>query len=372
MSKTSFDTPTRAGIWKAHKTKCFYCYEDLEFKDLHIDHIIPESISGLKIKELILEYGLNESFTINGFENLVPTHRICNQRKTDDVFTKASTLYYLELAAKKVDSVKTEIEKLKRRNYFNQLYSKIASALEQDFINIDELAKMINEKRNFDWNEKEIKLPIAIQFEDGLFDTFSFEESFDNLYDKKILFGGVYESIDLQNDTNVNISISTLREWIEAINNGFYPYTNSDIKMSESVDFLGNLLESIKNAKLPKVSFLDEPWIAINNLDYLSPKILWDPEEILVTNIQNGESIGDLYRKKLINLTETDLFDISIEFDGFETLISEQFRADLNNDGIEDILVRTWCRAIGGSLGFGNTLILTRQSTKSLIEPCIF
>ena len=369
MSKTSFDTPTRAGIWSAHKTKCFYCNTDIDFKDLNIDHIIPESISKQKLKELILEYGLNESFMINGFENLVPTHRICNQRKTDDVFNKASILYYLGLNVKKVESVKAEIEKLKRKNYFNKFHSKIVSALEQDYINVDELAKIINEKRNFDWTEKEIKLPIAIHFDDGLFDTFYFDKSFDDLYDKKIIFGGVFESINLINDSDEDITISTLREWMEATKKGFYPLTTKAIKLSENVDFLGNLLMAVEKAKLPKVSFLDEPWISINNLDYLSPKILFDPEEKFIINIQNGESIGDLYRKNLIKLNETDLFDISIEFDGLETSISEQFRADLNDDGIEDILVRAWYRSIHGSLGFGETLILKRQSTKSLIEP---
>jgi hypothetical protein len=369
MSNTSLDTPTRTGIWMAHKTKCFYCSNDIEFNDLNIDHIIPESVSDHKLKELILEYGLNESFRINGFENLVPTHRICNQRKNDGVFNKASTLYYLKLTEKKVKAVRIEINKLKRKNFFNKLHSKIASALEQDFINIDELVKIINEKRNIDWTEKEMKLPIAIHFEDTSFDTFYFNKRFDNLYDKKIIFGGVFKSIDLKNDSNEDITIATLREWFEATKQGFYPFTNTAIKLSESVDFLGNLLRAIENAKLPKVSFLDKPWIAINNLDYLSPKILFDPEEKFVINIQNGESIGDLYRKNLINLNETDSFDISIEFDGLETSISEQFRADLNDDGIEDILVRTWYRATGGSLGFGETLILTRRSTKSLIEP---
>ncbi|KUJ55306.1 HNH endonuclease [Chryseobacterium aquaticum] len=369
MSKTSFDTPTRAGIWSAHGTKCFYCNTDIDFKDLNIDHIIPQSISDHKLKELILEYGLNESFTINSFENLVPTHRICNQRKTDSVFNKSSVLYYLDLNTKKVEFVKAEINKLKRKKYFNQLHSKIASALEQDYINIDELTKIINEKRNIDWVEKEIKLPIAIHFDDASLDTFYFDKNFDYLYDKKIIFGGIYESISLKNDFDEDINISTLREWMEATKQGFYPLTTSDIKLSENVDFLGNLLNTIENAKLPKVSFLNEPWISIDNLDYLSPKILFDPEGILTTNIQNGESMGDLYRKKLINLIETDLFDISIEFDGFETSISEQFRADLNDDGIEDILVKTWYRAISGSLGFGTTLILTKKSIKSLIEP---
>jgi len=368
MSKTSFDTPTRAGIWNANKTKCFYCYTEIEFTDLHIDHIIPEGVSDAELKELISEYGLNKSFTINSFENLVPTHRICNQRKTDDVLNKATILYYFGLNAKKVESVKTEIKKLKRKDYYNKLNSKIASALDQDFINVDELTKIINEKKSIDWIEKVIILPIAINFEDSSFNTFCFDKNLDNLYDKKIIFGGVFKSIDLKNDSNENITISTLKEWMEATKQGFYPFTNTTIKLAENVDFLGNLIKAVENAKLPKVSFLDEPWIAINNLDYLSPKLLFDPEEKFITNIQNGESIGDLYRKNLVKLNQSNLFDLSIEFDGFETSISEQFRADLNDDGIEDILVRIWYRAIGGSLGFGETLILTRQSTKSLIE----
>lgn len=369
MSKTSFDAPTRTGIWTANKTKCFYCYTDVEFKDLHIDHIIPESILEPQLKELILEYGLNESFTINSFENLVPTHRICNQRKTDDVLNKATILYYLGLNAKKVESVKKEINKLKRKGYFNQFSSKIASALEQDYLNIDELTKIINEKRSTDWIKKEIKLPIAIEFKDSSFDTFAFDNNLDNLYNKKIIFGEVYESIDLKNDSDTDITISTLGEWIEAEKNGFYPFTTADIKMSENVSFLANLLETLKNAKLPKFSFLDNPWIDIKDIDYLSPTILYDPEEKLINNIQNGESIGDLKRQDIVSVTYPDLFDISIQFNGFETSISEQFRADLNDDGIEDIFVRTWHKAINGSLGFGNTLILSKQSTKLLIQP---
>ncbi|SHE78986.1 HNH endonuclease [Chryseobacterium takakiae] len=367
MSKTSFDASTRTGIWKANKAKCFYCYTDIEFKDLHIDHIIPEGLSEEKLKELILEYGLNESFTINSFENLVPTHRICNQRKTDLVFNKASILYYLGLNAKNVELIKREINTLKRNNSFNQLYSKIVSALDQNHINLDDLTNIINEKKSVDWHEKEIKLPIAIDFANDSFNKFSFDINLDSLYDKKMIFGGVFESIDLRNNVNDEVTISNLREWIDATNKGFYPLTNTDIKLSENVDFLDNLLRAIKNAKLPKVSFLDD--ILITDLDYLSPKILFDPEKKFHINIRNKDSVGDLFRKNLVNVTEENLYNISIEFDGFKTSISEQFRADLNDDGIEDILVRKWNRAINGSLGFGETIILTRQSTKSLIEP---
>jgi hypothetical protein len=51
-----------------------------------------------------------------------------------------------------------------------------------------------------------------------------------------------------------------------------------------------------------------------------------------------------------------------------ETSLIELFRADFNNDGIEDIFVRGWTRAVGGTLGFGFTSILTRYSNKNLID----
>jgi hypothetical protein len=51
-----------------------------------------------------------------------------------------------------------------------------------------------------------------------------------------------------------------------------------------------------------------------------------------------------------------------------ETSLIEQFRADFNNDGIEDMFVKGWVRAVGGTFGQGFTKILTRYSNKHLIE----
>jgi hypothetical protein len=51
-----------------------------------------------------------------------------------------------------------------------------------------------------------------------------------------------------------------------------------------------------------------------------------------------------------------------------ETCLTEQFRADFNNDGIEDMFVDGWIRAIRGTLGGGFTSILTRYSENHLIE----
>ena len=83
---------------------------------------------------------------------------------------------------------------------------------------------------------------------------------------------------------------------------------------------------------------------------------------------KQGLSVGDLVRQGNVKVNESGIYKVSLEFDGMETSLIEQFRADFNNDGIEDIFVRGWTRAIGGTLGYGFTTILTRYSNKHLIE----
>ncbi len=141
--------------------------------------------------------------------------------------------------------------------------------------------------------------------------------------------------------------------------------------MSSSFTFLEEFLNAMEKAKMPKVSFVSEPWIEIDNLDYLSPNLLHDFEGKLGEFSNSGLSIGDLVLRGIIKQNQSDIYKVSLEFAGMETSLIEQFRADFNNDGIEDIFVRGWTRAVGGTLGFGFTTILTRYSEKHLIEEVV-
>ena len=370
MSKTTFDNITRTALWTAYKNICFYCSQTLDWGDLHIDHIIPESLlqKDKEFEKIKLDLELDKNFNLNELYNLVPSHSKCNHRKSDDIFSKSTTLFYLSITYKTEAKIKVEIEKLKKNKNKGLILSKLQSALSTNDIDSKEIKKILIEAEKNNWNIKEIKLPFGVEFIDIIYDTFYFDTDFSKLFDNKLLIHNDEESLELVNDVDERINVSTLNEWKKATEEGYYPLTTYAIKTSSTFTFFEELIEALEKAKMPKASFINEPWIEIDMLDYLSPNILMDIEGELNEYIKNGLSIGDLVKQGIVKINSPYIYKISLEFGGFETSLIEQFRADFNNDGIEDIFVRGWTRAIGGTMGFGFTSILTKLSEKHLIE----
>jgi hypothetical protein len=370
MSKTTFDNIIRNALWTAYKNNCFYCSQPLSWGDLHIDHIIPESLlqKNDELEKIKQDFGLDENFNLNGLYNLVPSHSKCNSRKSDNLFPKNTTLFYLTITHQTESKIKIEIEKLKRNKNKGLILSKLQSALSINAIDIKDLKKILTEAEKNDWNIKEIKLPFGIEFIDEIYDTFYLDTDFSKLLDSQLLIHNDQDSLNLINDNNEKINVSTLNEWKKAIKEGYYPITNYAIKLSSTFTFFEKLIEALEKAKMPKVSFIEDPWIEIDMLDYLSPNILMDIEGELTEYIKSGLSIGDLVKKGIVKINSSHIYKISLEFGGFETSLIEQFRADFNDDGIEDIFVSGWTKATKGTMGFGFTAILTRLSEKHLIE----
>lgn len=371
MSKTTFDNLTRSSIWTAYKNLCFYCSQSLDWGDLQIDHIIPESLENnpTELERIKNDLGLDDNFDLNAIYNLVPSHSKCNLRKSNDLFPKSTTLFYLSLSLKAEVKVKAEIEKLKKKKNKGLIISKLQSALSANIINTEELKIILKDAEKKDWDIKEIKLPNGIEFIDEIYDIFYLNTDFSRFLDKKLMIYNDDEYLELENDNNDKVTVSTLNEWKDATDKGFYPMTTYAIKMSSTFTFFEEFIQVLEKAKMPKVSFINDPWIKINMLDYLSPNILFDVEGRLNEYIEDGLSIGELVRRGIVKFDSSPgIYEFTLEFEGFETSLLEQFRADFNDDGIEDIFVSGWVRAIHGTMGFGFTEILTRLSQKHLID----
>lgn len=110
----------RHAIWTVHREECYICKEPLPFKELEIDHVIPKFLkeNPAELAEVKKQFGLQDAFDIDGFENLLPSCRKCNQRKGSKPW-KPSPLIQMTLdnASDKAADVLRVIDKtLKTKN----------------------------------------------------------------------------------------------------------------------------------------------------------------------------------------------------------------------------------------------------------------
>lgn len=366
MSITTFDDVFRAALWNVYKNKCFYCGHLLDWASYQIDHIVPEWLKSdqKKLTKIITEFGLDGDFDLNISYNLVPAHVQCNNRKSGIIFEKSTTLFYMELSKEKQKALARELEKIRNKKNKGTIFAKVQAALANGLISHNEMAELLKTAKENQWSSKSVDLPNEIDYIEGVIRTFYLNGNYDWLANKNI----PGNQIDMVNGEGGQRSPITLNGFKQAIVDGYYPKTNADIRNASGFTFLESFLGALTNAAIPKISFVDEPRITLQDLKYLSPSILMDMEDNLKPYIEKGCSVQDLINEGLVKVTDPFQYEVSLQYDNFEVSLREHFRADFNNDGIEDIFVQSWTNAVGGSLGFGDTIILTRYSNKHLLE----
>lgn len=120
MAKYKFSQAERFAVWKTHGERCFWCAEPLSLQETTVDHVLPESLLGKpqELERIKTLFGLDETFSINGFSNWIPTHQHCNNQKRDTVFKAGEVmLAILERVgrkAKAAQEAKDRIESNKR------------------------------------------------------------------------------------------------------------------------------------------------------------------------------------------------------------------------------------------------------------------
>lgn len=366
MSITTFDDVFRAALWQVYKNRCFYCTEPLDWSSYQIDHIVPEWLKDdpEKLAELIQEFGLDSDFDLNVSYNLVPAHIQCNNRKSGKIFEKSTTLYFVQLSKEKQKVLSKEIESIRNKKNKGTIFAKVQAALANGLISHNEMAQLLKTAKENQWSAKSVELPHEIDYIEGVIQTFYLNGDYYWLANKAI----PDNEIDMINDKGDQQSPKSLKEFNKAIEDGYYPKTNADIRNASGFTFLASFLKALTKAAISQISFVEEPRITLLNLECLSPTLLMDMEDNLKPYIEKGCSVQDLIDEGLVKVKDPFQYEVCLEYDNFEVSLREHFRADFNNDGIEDIFVQTWTNAVGGSLGFGDTIILTRYSNKHLLE----
>jgi hypothetical protein len=87
-----------------------------------------------QLRSLLDDYGLEHHFDINDYGNLVPSHAQCNLRKSNLIFERGVTLFYISIAMSKAGAARLEEEKSINSLKVDKLLSSLHIALDEGLI----------------------------------------------------------------------------------------------------------------------------------------------------------------------------------------------------------------------------------------------
>ena len=373
MARRTFPTSIRAAIWRAHDRRCIYCTEPVAFADLDIDHIVPVHFKEKpnQFVELLNEYGLGIDFDLNGLLNLVPTHRHCNLQKKGQVLPKNRALHFLSIAEGKYDQVCKYISQLKEQALKDKVSVLLQVALEEERISREELFSIAD---RYAKSQNIFEVLMAFPFVDSELKGFLSSTDIDSLYDRPILprTHGLEKLVMVGPGTTgeEKIEVRTCREWVEATREGYYPSTTYDIKEESFFNKVYALVVALAQAKIPKHKYISDQKASISDIDLLPvtflPVLSGDDVEELQSFESRGISIADLIVQGKVKVVSSSPLSLTLHYNYMGLCLNEILRADLNDDGIEDILVGGYEWALEGTFGAGFTMAVTRLSRTSL------
>ena len=147
--KRKFRYSEKYAIWHCHGRRCRLCLEPLTLPDMSVDHFLPETLLNEdKYQErvaAISEHGLPKEFQINGYENLLPTHRNCNEAKGSQVLKFApGNMIILERLRSRAGKVEETVRKIEAGGSQNKLFGIMMSELESGRISREELDEVVS------------------------------------------------------------------------------------------------------------------------------------------------------------------------------------------------------------------------------------
>lgn len=361
MSKTRIEDSLRLAIYEAYKGKCFYTGEPVSYIDFQVDHIIPESKKA-DIEIIKKRLGLEDDFNVNSEENLVPSRPGINLRKNDQMFSDNTLLHYFEQTKAKKPTIVELHQKYKKQSKQSSGYKMIDKLLVSGAISLEDLYDYIHWKIMEQWRNKTITLNYPIRLTDGVMRELSVNDSHRELLSKTLDLFGEGRGVGLVGDNDKKVEVHSLSEWKVYTEKGYYPNTNADIRMSATFEFLDGLLTALDIAQKPKLSFVEGQSMR---------ELIGRASASVLINIEN--EITEATIGKLVEVGEAEIMEqednsVCIRYGGFLNTFSEQFRADLTKDGIENIFCYVWRNADGGSMGWGETMILGCHSKGGVIE----
>lgn len=147
-------------MFKVFNGQCQWCREPLNFQNFHVDHVLPEELlndTG-RLKDVLEVYGLDGTFNINDYENWIPSHPYCNQRKGKTVYEGLPLIKtILDSCAKNKERAQRMEMRLNQEPKKAEILAKVQAAISFNLINLQELQSFVLNTDIMDSDDEDFK-----------------------------------------------------------------------------------------------------------------------------------------------------------------------------------------------------------------------
>jgi cytochrome c553 len=365
------DVVERYAIWEVHGKRCAYCREHLLFRDMELDHVIPRTTANqpdIWVAQKRL-HGLHAEFDIDSIPNRLPACGPCNNRKRDAPFSAELTQINLNKAKYLHRQVEERTARIRRQQNTDRTRINLINEIQLGNLSDEDIDRISAQARNEAGR-------FAVNPDGWLQGNMPLLElsrtDIDGYLDQAVNPNGD-EGLELQGVEGTTQTVKTLREYEAAHAQGLYAGTNYGMSM-EFLHFTRPLaiLKYLRVARFAERSYISDPNRGLSDVALVPASLLYTVHDAFDPANRPAELAGqtvlDLVNRQTAKILSVGSHFLRIEFDGWITFLLELMRADVNGDGLEEMVVHRGGGPVDGTLRMANVLALTRIGPQALFS----
>lgn len=367
--RRQLSTEERAAIWEAYNKRCPYTGDLIAFSDLEIDHVVPITIAPDDLARLKRENIVAEDFDLNGLGNLLPTKRFQNGTKSARVRPNNVLINFLDIARQHQEVIEARLAASIEDRKLLTAYLQLKAKADRNSLDVEDV---VDVHRQQDGMTRLRHSPELAGADDITLLNAALAR--DLMTKPFALGGGGIDAVVVRDDAGTRTICTNCLEFQVAQQKGYWPETQFDMNCYGMADRNCGMLAALETAAFAPHSVLRYPRITCRDLDRWSSawvRQVWIEfdEKTDGPLFARCKTIADLIAEGACDVVEQEDWRVAIEpRNGFALALSELFRADLDGDGEEEILVFDLLYATGGTLRAGSVGI-AKPDADGILQP---
>jgi hypothetical protein len=338
--RKQFDQATRVAIWEAHGKRCAYTGEPIDYSELQIDHVVAAEGNQRRISQLKSSGIIPQNFDFNAFENLLPTKGFRNRQKSDFIGNDAQVVFFLGLAGKAKGKAEKILADSVNSDRALSSYLRLKASATKNDVTVEDLLDVLRHQA-----DGEIRLRVAPEVGESEVHRANASIASSLMTKPFALGGGSITSVTLHSHDGGDIVCGNVEEFLDASRKGYVAHTQYEMNAAALAERTAQLLFAIQSAKFAPRSSIRFPRIDFQNLDkwaieWLTHFSFSEDREATTQTASRYSTLAEAIDAGFILVKTQHEWSLDIGWQyGFSVKLMELFRADLDNDGNEELLI---------------------------------